>query len=147
MYKLKYYLILISLGVFSFGTMCYITADQPNEQLTKITEKKSDNFTTLEIGKFRQLLSAKKGLLIDVRTPEETESGTIEGATHIDVYSNNFSSIINKLDKKLPFFLYGAIGTRSNKAITLMKEAGFIEVYNLKEGIRGWEIDGYPIEK
>ena len=54
---------------------------------------------------------------------------------------------MSKLDKNEAIFLYGAIGSRSIKAKEPMKELDFQEVYNLKNGIRGWKVGGYEIAK
>lgn len=147
MYKLKSYVILLLIGFFSFGAMYYVTAKKKIEVPRNITKDKSENFTSLEIERFRQLLSSKKGVLIDVRTSIELESGKINGAKNINFYGSDFDQQINSLNKNQTFFLYGSIGSRSKKVMLLMSELEFTEVYSLKNGIRGWKTDGYRIKK
>jgi phage shock protein E len=78
--------------------------------------------------------NASKGLLLDVRTPEEFAEGNISGAVNLDIYNANFSAELDKLDKTKPVYVYCRSGSRSSKASNMMKEKGFKEVYNLIGG-------------
>ena len=76
--------------------------------------------------------------LIDVRTPEEYNNGTIENAVNINFYDNNFNEQLSGLDKSLPTFVYCHAGGRSYKAMEMMCELGFTKVIDLKGGYSGW---------
>ena len=83
--------------------------------------------------------------IIDVRTPTEWSFGVIEGSKQIDFYGSTFVEEINKLDKSKPVILYCAGGARSARAAEKFIETGFSEIYDLKEGFRGWKKSGFPV--
>lgn len=76
--------------------------------------------------------------LIDVRTPDEYNSGTIENSQNINFYDDNFNEQLNLLDKSLPTFVYCQAGGRSYQAMELMCELGFITVFELEGGYNTW---------
>ncbi len=96
---------------------------------------------------FQQNLKASKGLLIDVRTPEEYVEGHIAGSATIDFYSPDFESKLGRLDRNKALFLYCASGIRSGKASKMAHTLGFVEIHNLKGGLNAWEDDQLPIER
>ena len=63
--------------------------------------------------------------VIDVRTPEETSAGYLEGALLIDINGGQFDSEIAKLDKAANYVVYCRSGNRAGQAIEKMKSAGF----------------------
>ena len=63
--------------------------------------------------------------VIDVRTPEETSAGHLEGAILFDIYDAAFMGKLATLDKSANYFLYCRSGSRSGQAIEIMKEVGF----------------------
>ncbi len=76
--------------------------------------------------------------IIDVRTPEEFQSGYIEGAINLNIQDDRFSEQILQLDKSKPVMVYCAKGGRSARAAAQLKEAGFQEVYDLPGGMEAW---------
>jgi rhodanese-related sulfurtransferase len=85
-------------------------------------------------------------IILDIRTPEEYEYGHLENAINIDFYSDSFQHELARLDKKKTYLEYCRSGGRSARALDLMKDLGFTEVYNMKGGITSWIEYGYPIE-
>lgn len=77
-------------------------------------------------------------LLIDVRTPEEFASGSIEGAVNIDFLADNFAETIATLEKDKPVYIFCKSGGRSGQAKTIFIDQGFAEVYNLIGGYSQW---------
>ena len=77
--------------------------------------------------------------LLDVRTPEEVSNGYIKGALNIDFYDDEFKNRLEVLDINKPVLVYCAAGGRSGNAMSIMKQKGFKEVYNLKGGFGAWE--------
>ncbi|HAB89269.1 MAG TPA: thioredoxin [Bacteroidetes bacterium] len=88
-----------------------------------------------------------KALILDIRTPEETQLGIIEGATIINLYDDDFEAKIQLLEKSKPIVVYCASGGRSSQAAAILAEQGFMEVYNLKGGLYGWQNEGLPVTK
>ena len=78
-------------------------------------------------------------VIIDVRTPEEFEISRIPDSINIDF--NNpvfFIEEIQKLNKKMSYFIYCRTGVRSSNSCLLMKELGFDNINNLLGGIVEW---------
>ena len=119
--------------------------------LWSCSEKKTTNTKVIEdinSEKFYQLLqNEKNGILIDVRTPEETSQGHIKDATLIDYYSDNFTQKLDFVRKDVPIFVYCRSGGRSSSAAKKMEKMGFTKVFNLIGGIASWNKNNYEIVK
>lgn len=76
----------------------------------------------------------EKSILVDVRTSNEFNQGSIDDAINIDFYSKNFEASISKLDTNKIVFVFCKAGGRSAKASNLFIKAGFKKVYDLKGG-------------
>jgi len=92
----------------------------------------------VEAEEFKSLFESGNGTLLDVRTIGEVENGAIEGAVNIDFNGPSFKDELTKLDKSKPVYVYCASGGRSGKAMNMMKDMGFSEVYNLIGGYGNW---------
>jgi len=87
-----------------------------------------------------QFLNDEHGIIIDVRTEDEFESGKIPGALNIDIYKGQgIIYEIEELDKSKNFFVYCAAGVRSANACGVMQQLGFENVFNLVGGFSNWE--------
>lgn len=87
-----------------------------------------------------ELVSSTEVQLIDVRTKAEVERGAIDGALHLDISKGDFSDRIRVLDPKIPTVVYCAVGSRSAMAASLLKDAGFSQVYDLTTGFGSWKL-------
>jgi len=96
---------------------------------------------------FKRYVDEKKGMLIDLRTPDETKKGLIPGATQLDYLAKDAEVQIAKLDKTKTYLIYCAGGGRSEECANLMKSLGFLHVVNLQKGFDAWKKAGYPITK
>ncbi|MEW5741233.1 MAG: rhodanese-like domain-containing protein [Myxococcota bacterium] len=68
--------------------------------------------------------------LVDVRTPGEFSVGHLPGAVNVPL--QELGARLNKLGaKEKPVVLYCASGTRSAMARSVLKNAGFQQVFNL----------------
>jgi rhodanese-related sulfurtransferase len=82
--------------------------------------------------------------VLDVREPHEYEVANI-GARLIPL--GELPERLIELDREETFAVHCKTGGRSARAVKLLKEAGFQDVYNVKGGITAWseEIDpGVP---
>ena len=69
------------------------------------------------------------GVIIDVRTPHEYDSGKIPGSINIPV--DRISASVERIrSMKKPIVLCCNSGTRSSQAKDILKSAGVQEVYN-----------------
>jgi rhodanese-related sulfurtransferase len=99
----------------------------------------------IELDEFEKKMASEKYLLVDVRTAEEFAEEHIKGAINIDYLAENFSIEIQELELESPVLLYCRSGNRSSKAMKIMNELGFKEVYNLEGGIKGWISENNPV--
>ena len=63
--------------------------------------------------------------VIDVRTPEETAAGYLEGALLFNIQGSEFAAQLETLDKGANYFIYCRSGNRAGQAIEQMKSVGF----------------------
>ncbi|MGH1337554.1 MAG: rhodanese-like domain-containing protein [Aureispira sp.] len=77
--------------------------------------------------------------VVDVRTPEEFNAGSIESSVNIDFYADDFEVRLKQLDKKRPLVVYCKRGGRSNKTATRCKKLGFEKVYDIEGGYDQWK--------
>jgi rhodanese-related sulfurtransferase len=82
-------------------------------------------------------------LLIDVRTPEEFDSGHIQDAINISV--ETLPDRLTEVPGDLPIVVYCRSGNRSATAARILVSAGYQPVYDLG-GIQTWIAEGYPVE-
>jgi len=96
-----------------------------------------------------QLLTDNAGsadfVILDIRTPEEFNSGRIAGSVNIDFYEPSFAAELDKLDKDKTYFVYCNSGNRSGRAMGTMGDLGFVDVYDLDGGIQAWYNSGFNI--
>lgn len=108
----------------------------------------SQTIKTVSAEDFKKEVSAGKGILIDLRTPEEVKNkGCIPNSTHIDFLSKEAESQIAKLDKSKTYLIYCAGGGRSGDCAEIMKSQGFKSVINLDKGFDDWKKKGFEVEK
>jgi len=84
-------------------------------------------------------------IIIDIRTPEEYESGHLVDSIIIDYYESTFEKDIDQLDKEKTYLIYCRTGRRTGLAMDIMEDLNFLNVYNMLGGITQWEADGLPI--
>jgi phage shock protein E len=87
---------------------------------------------------FVLLMAKPNTVVLDVRTPEETALGVIEGAISIDVQSPDFVTKVEALDKTQEYLVYCKAGSRSALACEKMQTMGFKALYNLEGGYDGF---------
>jgi rhodanese-related sulfurtransferase len=94
----------------------------------------------ISIAETKTLLAANKDIiLLDVRTPAEIANGVIPGAMTIDFRADGFAEKVSTLDKDKTYVVYCQSGIRSAQAAALMKEQGFVTIYNMLGGYGAWE--------
>ena len=95
----------------------------------------------------QQLISQKKVIVLDLRTPGEFKSARIIGATNIDFLAPDFETRIDALDPKKSYLVHCASGGRSTHALPILHKHHFESLYHLDGGIKAWEKAGLPLEK
>lgn len=85
---------------------------------------------------------------LDVRTGFEFDFiGHIAGFTNINSESVEFENrSIQTFNKNEPILVTCFSGHRSNKAVDILKSAGFVTIIELKGGVIAWMLAGYKLE-
>lgn len=93
------------------------------------------------------LKTTPNATIIDVRTPEEFQSGHLPDAVNFNVLAPEFQAQVSKLDKTQPVFVYCKVGGRSADAVAKMKGMGFTTIYDMKGGYMAWSSAGMETTK
>ena len=101
--------------------------------------------TVLEPKDFFQKLNNSNVVILDVRTPEEFETGHIKNAVDLDYRNASFKDKIRKLDPSKTYMIYCRSGVRSASTIDSLKNLGFTHLYDLKGGINAWKKENLPV--
>lgn len=114
--------------------------------ITSCSSNGTGKLSTIDPKDFLEKLNATpEAQLIDVRTPEEFQEGSIEKAINIDWNGSDFVNQLASLDKNAPVFIYCLSGGRSAEASQALLDYGFQEVYELDGGFMAWNIEGLPV--
>jgi len=92
------------------------------------------------------LINRQKGVLIDVSEPAEYAAGHAGGARNVPLAKLDGASELPK-NKSLPLVVLCATGTRSAKAVAILKKQGYENVSSLNGGLRAWREANLPVEK
>jgi rhodanese-related sulfurtransferase len=85
--------------------------------------------------------------ILDVRTPDEYNTGHLEGAINIDYNSDDFKEKLTTLDRSGEYLVYCRSGNRSSGAVKVMEELGFTMIYHMNGGIIDWNAEGLPFDR
>lgn len=97
-----------------------------------LNSSKRSSDTLLNPETFKQKINETPGVVIDVRTKGEFDSGHLKMAKfNYDVTNGQFQAKLDSLDKNDTYYLYCRSGNRSGKATQIMKKNGFENVYNI----------------
>jgi len=121
--KRIFQLLIVLTLVFTLSACSKGYTDIDNDQLRDMLENNTDYY------------------FIDVRTAEEYAVERIPGFTkNIDYYyfEDDFD-MLDDLKTDRPVVLMCNSGRRSASAARIFLKIGFTEVYNLKDGIQGWD--------
>jgi molybdopterin/thiamine biosynthesis adenylyltransferase/rhodanese-related sulfurtransferase len=99
-----------------------------------------DAITPLELK--ARIDQGDRPFILDVRNPEEIAICRIDGSTVIPL--PELPQRLGELDKATPMVVHCKSGARSQKAITLLEQAGFTRLQNLTGGILAWIKDVDP---
>lgn len=77
-------------------------------------------------------------VVLDVRTPEEFTQGHVPGALNINVHDADAFTRIDSLKKDAKYIVYCRTRNRSNVVSDYMIKNGFKNVYQMIDGIGGW---------
>ena len=107
--------------------------------LTGCTETSFESVTTK---KAKELMDEGKVIVLDVRTPEEYNSGHIPGSNLAPLQV--LEGMSEDLEKDKSYILVCRSGNRSQQAADILTSKGFKNVYNMTGGMNEWT---YEIEQ
>lgn len=89
--------------------------------------------------------STKDAVVMDVRTPDEFNSGALVNAVNIDFRDKYFETRVKDMDVNKVYFVYCLSGGRSGNAAEFMRKNGFKNVYEMAGGMLAWHKAGLPV--
>ncbi|MEZ4957126.1 MAG: rhodanese-like domain-containing protein [Saprospiraceae bacterium] len=115
---------------------CQTQTDSSNNN--QVPTQQVTPYQDLSVATFKAKMSEPGVVLMDVRTPEETAEGKIEGAMELDFRSPDFAEKLDELDKEKTYLIYCRSGNRSGQTCDMMAKKGFKNLYNLDGGFMAW---------
>jgi rhodanese-related sulfurtransferase len=107
-----------------------------------------EGYPNLSPSEVREMIGRRTGdpgfVLLDVRTPKEFNEERIDGAVMVDYLSPSFRDEMAKRDRGKTYLVYCRTGHRTNGALKVMRELGFLNVYGFGGGITKWKEAGFP---
>ncbi|MDW2884680.1 MBL fold metallo-hydrolase [Exiguobacterium artemiae] len=103
----------------------------------------TEQYPEIDAMTLQEHLNKNDVYLIDVRNQSEWDAGHIEGAHHIML--GTLEDQLEQVPKDKKIVMQCQSGARSSIATSLMKRAGFEQVYNLNGGYQGWKKADKPV--
>ncbi len=99
--------------------------------------------STPEIHVEELAVARDRGVVVDVREPQEFVAGHVPGALPIPM--SQLGNRVDELDRAVPVYVICASGNRSKAMTDLLRHHGF-EAWSVAGGTQGWAQSGRPIE-
>ena len=119
-----------------------LTTPSP-ELTTPSPEPTTPSYINITPEEAYEMVSHGEVVVLDVRTPEEYNSGHISDALLIPL--SELESRLDELNPSDHILVYCKTGVRSAKAAGILVDNGFIHVYNMEGGITQWQAHGFPV--
>ena len=103
----------------------------------RFEETKIENIKAMEAAKI--LKENPDMMILDIRTPEEFNSGHIPASINIDYKAKNFESELKKLDPSKSYLMHCRSGRRSRSALEIFRKLEFGHIIHIDDGILGWK--------
>lgn len=81
------------------------------------------------------LKTDKEMLLIDVRSPQEYKESHLEGAINLPLYDIEEKAREQIKKKDTPMIIYCQSGSRSRRAMQILRQEGYENLYEIKGGL------------
>lgn len=106
---------------------------------------KTESRTELSAGEVADLLKASDVQLVDVREPGEYSIARIPNSVLVPLGA--LPERLGELDRGRETVVICHVGQRSAMGATVLREAGFDRVYNLRGGLMAWVNQRLPVER
>jgi phage shock protein E len=104
-------------------------ADEPAEPTGATSSSAGDSAAPIPAADALALV-ADGAEVVDVRTPEEFDTGHLDGAVNIDYQAADFADRVAELPREASYVVYCASGRRATGAVEQMRDLGFTDVVN-----------------
>lgn len=99
----------------------------------------------ITIDEFKNAMAEPNVQVVDLRNATEYKSGHVKGADH--VFIGTMMNNLNKISKDKKVLIHCQGGDRSTIGYSLLRKAGYINVYNYSASMNEWIAQGNPIER
>lgn len=94
------------------------------------------------------LINQKKAVLVDIRDDDfVNNSGVVPNAKRVGIKELKDKANTLAKTKETPLIVLCQTGARSGAAATVLKAAGYTEVFVLDGGLNAWKEAGMPVKK
>ena len=83
-------------------------------------------------------------LIVDVRNKDEVATVTFDVPNYINIPLNELENRINEIPKDKEIVMVCQSGERSLRTTYFLMNAGYENVYNMRDGIEKWALKGFP---
>lgn len=143
--KVVWIVVVVAVLAVTVGTVGYIFIG-PDSGTAGAGASGTSTFRTITPVEAKALIESRRDmLLVDVRSPEEFQGGSLPGATLIPFW--DFAKGKYDLPKDKPILLICAVGGRSLACGQILASKGYREVYNLKGGLDAWVEQRVPLPR
>ena len=94
-----------------------------------------------------QLVNRERGVIVDVREPEEFAAGHPVGARNVPLNQMEAKLAGAVKNKAVPVLLFCASGARAQRAVAIAKKLGYEKAQAVAGGLRSWKEANLPVEK
>jgi len=125
----------------------YLSDGMPGWQAAGLPVTSGDiqNLAPTELNELMHSGNGSRPLVVDVREPWEFAQGHIPGALLMPL--GQLAARLGELQAEAPVAVVCASGNRSQSAAALLGQKGFKKVYNLLDGMYGWQRAGLEISR
>ena len=133
--------LLLSLSACSKEAEQATRADSPGE----VPASGGTSIEHVDAAGAAELLTDGEVVVLDLRTPEEFDSGHLAGALLVDYHAADFQEQLGALDKEPTYLVLCEVGWRSTRSLPRFERAGFARIAHLDGGMRAWRAAGLPV--
>lgn len=114
--------------------------------VTIISCQAQNKENSLQVNDFEKAIIDNNVQVLDVRTAAEYNSGHLKKSLQADWYNQQqFKERTSNMDKSKPVYVYCLTGIRSAAAVKQLKQNGFSNVLDLKDGLTAWKLANKPV--
>ena len=114
----------------------YSSAKDPLNMVGFIAQNIANGYSSVITWRDLPDMEAQQAVILDVRTPEEFDLGSIDGA--INIPHTEIRTRYAEIPSGRPVVVFCAMGVRGYLAERMLRQHGFSEVYNLTGGYKTW---------